>query len=33
MLKNKADTLVLKALLEVPVPELLRREDAALAQR
>ena len=33
MLKNKADKLVLKALLEVPVPELLRREDAALAQR
>ena len=24
---------MLKALLEVPVPELLRREDAALAQR
>ena len=33
MLKNKADKLVLKALLEVPVPELMRREDAALAQR
>ncbi len=33
MLKNKADKLVLKALLETPVPELLCREDAALAQR
>lgn len=33
MLKNKADKLVLKALLETPVPELLRREDAALAAR
>ncbi len=33
MLKNKADKLVLKALLELPVPELLRREDAALAAR
>ena len=33
MLKNKADKLVLKALLETPVPELLRREDAALAER
>ena len=33
MLKNRADKLVLKALLETPVPELLRREDAALAQR
>ena len=33
MLKNKADKLVLKALLETPVPELLRREDVELAQR
>lgn len=33
MLNNKADKLVLKAFLELPVPEALRREDAALAVR
>lgn len=33
MLKNRADKLVLKALLETPVPGLLRREDAFLAER
>ena len=33
MLKNKADKLVLKALLETPMPCLLQREDGALAQR
>lgn len=33
MLKNKADKLVLKALLETPSPELMRREDAELAVR
>ena len=33
MLKNRADKLILKALLETPVPEALRREDASLAAR
>ena len=33
MLKNRADKLVLKAFLELDVPEALRREDAALAGR
>ena len=33
MLKNRVDKLVLKAFLETQVPEVLRREDAALAQR
>lgn len=33
MLKNKVDKLVLKAFLETPVPDVLRREDAALAVR
>lgn len=33
MLKNRVDKLVLKAFLETPVPEALRREDAALALR
>lgn len=33
MLNNKADKLVLKAFLELPVPEALRREDASLAAR
>ena len=33
MLNNRADKLVLKAFLELPVPEALRREDAALAAR
>ena len=32
MLKNKVDKLVLKAFLELNVPECLRREDAALAK-
>lgn len=33
MLKNRADKLVLKAFLELQVPEALRREDPALAIR
>ena len=33
MLKNRADKLVLKAFLELQVPEALRREDPALAVR
>lgn len=33
MLNNKTDKLVLKAFLELPVPEALRRENAALAAR
>ena len=33
MLKNRADKLVLKAFLELSVPEALKREDPALAQR
>ena len=33
MLKNRVDKLVLKAFLEMNVPEVLRREDAALAKR
>lgn len=33
MLNNRADKLVLKAFLELPVPEALHREDAALAAR
>lgn len=33
MLKNKVDKLVLKAFLEMSVPERLRLEDAALAKR
>ena len=32
MLKNKVDKLVLKAFLEMSVPECLRRENAALAK-
>ena len=32
MLKNKVDKLVLKAFLEMNVPECLRRENAALAK-
>ena len=33
MLSNKVDKLVLKAFLENKVPDVLRREDASLAQR
>lgn len=33
MLKNKVDKLVLKAFLETEVPQVLRREDEALAKR
>ena len=33
MLSNKVDKLILKAFLENKVPEVLRREDAALAVR
>ena len=33
MLKNKVDKLVLKAFLEMGVPDVLRREDAQLAGR
>ena len=33
MLSNKVDKLILKAFLENKVPEVLRREDAGLAQR
>ena len=33
MLKNRADKLVLKAFLELQVPEALRREDPSLAKR
>ena len=33
MLSNKVDKLILKAFLENKVPEVLRREDAALSQR
>lgn len=33
MLKNRADKLVLKAFLELSVPEALKREDPGLAQR
>lgn len=33
MLSNKVDKLILKAFLENKVPEVLRREDASLAQR
>ena len=33
MLSNKVDKLILKAFLENKVPEVLRREDSALAQR
>ena len=33
MLKNRADKLVLKAFLELQVPEALRREDPELAKR
>ena len=33
MLKNKVDKLVLKAFLELSVPDVLRREDAPLAVR
>lgn len=33
MLKNRADKLVLKAFLELEVPDALRREDPELARR
>ena len=33
MLNNRADKLLLKAFLELPVPDALRRADADLAQR